>query len=270
MKEKPVIGILGCGWLGLPLAKELLRLGYRVKGTTTRKSKINKLRDIGISAHVVKLTENSIIGEVDEFLQDINCLIIDVPPGLRKNPKENFVKKMNHLFTEVEKSEVKHVIYVSSTSIFEEEENFPTYKENDIPNATSSTAQQLIEVENLWQSSENFITAVVRFGGLVGEDRHPVKYLAGRENMKNPDAPVNLIEQNDAIRLLIRLVEKSTSGIFHGVYPIHPSRDKYYSAAAKKRSLEVPLFDYSSISKGKKISSKKTSETLSFELKFKP
>ena len=29
------VAILGCGWLGLPLAKHLLAQGHRVLGTTT-------------------------------------------------------------------------------------------------------------------------------------------------------------------------------------------------------------------------------------------
>lgn len=32
----PTVSILGCGWLGLPLAEQLLAEGYSVKGSTTR------------------------------------------------------------------------------------------------------------------------------------------------------------------------------------------------------------------------------------------
>jgi len=177
---------------------------------------------------------------------------------------------MTLLFIEVEKSKVKHVVYVSSTSVFEDGESIPTYNENDIPNANSSAGQQLIEVEKLWQNSDKFKTTIVRFGGLVGEDRHPVNYLAGRENIQNPHAPVNLIEQIDAMRLLIRLVEKSIAGIFHGVYPDHPSREIYYSAAAKKRGLEPPIFDQATNSNGKKIDTKQTCLLLAFKFLHQP
>ena len=37
------IGVLGCGWLGLPLAKSLIKNNYTVYGTTTNKSKIELL-----------------------------------------------------------------------------------------------------------------------------------------------------------------------------------------------------------------------------------
>ena len=34
MKENK-IGVLGCGWLGFPLAKDLIKQGFKVKGSTT-------------------------------------------------------------------------------------------------------------------------------------------------------------------------------------------------------------------------------------------
>jgi hypothetical protein len=34
----------------------------------------------------------------------------------------------------------------------------------------------------------------LRFGGLIGEDRNPARFLAGKENLDNPNA-INLIHQ---------------------------------------------------------------------------
>jgi len=224
--------------------------------------------DHTIDAFLIALTEEKVEGDISDFLKETETLIVDIPPGLRKNKNENFVKKMKFLFAEVEKSDVKHIVYVSSTSVFEDVENFPVYKESDTPNANSSTAQQLIEVENLWQQSVRFKTSLVRFGGLIGKDRHPVKYLAGRENIESPKGPINLIEQEDAVALLLQLIETSSSGIFHGVYPKHPTRQAYYSAEAIKRGLVPPTFNQAKVSKGKVISTEDTSGRLKFEFKF--
>ena len=38
------IGIIGCGWLGLPLAKEFVSNNYKVKGSTTTKEKLEILK----------------------------------------------------------------------------------------------------------------------------------------------------------------------------------------------------------------------------------
>ena len=42
------IGIIGCGWLGLPLAKMFVSNNYKVKGSTTSKEKIEILKKEGI------------------------------------------------------------------------------------------------------------------------------------------------------------------------------------------------------------------------------
>ena len=43
MNPKQRISILGCGWLGLPLAKELLDRSFEVKGSTTSSNKLDQL-----------------------------------------------------------------------------------------------------------------------------------------------------------------------------------------------------------------------------------
>ncbi|MGB5275232.1 MAG: NAD(P)-binding domain-containing protein [Flavobacteriaceae bacterium] len=53
------IGILGCGWLGLPLAESLLKKGYRIHGSTTSEEKIEMLQHKGIDAFLVSLTEKA-------------------------------------------------------------------------------------------------------------------------------------------------------------------------------------------------------------------
>ena len=47
-EERKKIAILGCGWLGLPLAKSLLSKGYKVKGSTTSESKLEILENAGV------------------------------------------------------------------------------------------------------------------------------------------------------------------------------------------------------------------------------
>ena len=58
------ISILGCGWLGLPLAKKLIENGYEVKGSTTSESKLELLKNAGISPYQIKMEENEITGNM--------------------------------------------------------------------------------------------------------------------------------------------------------------------------------------------------------------
>ena len=63
------IGILGCGWLGLPLAKKLIEKGYSVNGTTTSSNKLKVLQNAGINPFTVRLSETGIEGDIEGFFQ---------------------------------------------------------------------------------------------------------------------------------------------------------------------------------------------------------
>ena len=260
------ISILGCGWLGFPLAKSLLQKGFLVKGSTTTMEKMSVLENAGITAFQIALSEEEIKGDIDNFLSNSQILIIDIPPKLRGNSNENFVAKIQNLIPFIEKSSVEKVIFVSSTSVYSDAISIDLITEKTIPNPDTESGKQLLEAEKILQNNSNFKTTIIRFGGLIGEDRHPIKFLAGRENLENPDGPINLIHQLDCIGILEGILEKNCFGeIFNAVAPFHPSRKVYYSKKAQELNLPLPKFDESKPSVGKTISSEKVSTVLGYE-----
>ena len=68
----------------LPLAKSLLSKGYELKGSTTSKGKLDVLKNAGILTFQIQLEAQQIIGTIEDFLKETNVLIIDIPPGLRR------------------------------------------------------------------------------------------------------------------------------------------------------------------------------------------
>lgn len=257
------ISVLGCGWLGLPLAKDLLDKGHIVKGSTTTQEKIHSLTAEGIIPYQIKLFEEGIQGDVTSFLNDAEILIIDIPPGLRNDPKENFIAKIGRLKEKIDRSRIQHLIFVSSTSVFEDRETMPVYTEDDEPNGTRINSEQLKEAEQLLHS-DVFKTSIIRFGGLLGPGRHPVNYLSGRKNVKDPKGPVNLIHRDDCIGLINAIIESDKFGIFHGVYPDHPRKEDYYRAIAEQGNLALPEFNDLEPSIGKIIKSGRVEDELGF------
>ncbi|WP_222982992.1 NAD-dependent epimerase/dehydratase family protein [Flagellimonas meishanensis] len=235
------IGILGCGWLGFPLATTLLENAYEVHGSTTSKGKISVLREAGIIPYQLILSEEKIDGNISKFLGHIDILIIDIPPGLRGKNSENFVGKIKLLIHEIEKSQVRRIIFVSSTSVYGDEQG--EVSEASVPEPTSESGKQLLECEHLLMNAEEFQATIIRFGGLIGPDRHPVTMLSGRENVFNGNAPVNLIHRDDCILLITTIIKNNYWGeIFNGVYPSHPSKREYYTSEAKKRGIPLPKY----------------------------
>jgi nucleoside-diphosphate-sugar epimerase len=258
------ISILGCGWLGFPLAKSLLKNGYTISGSTTSVEKISVLENAGITPFLIRLSDVTIEGEIASFLKNSEILIIDIPPKLRGNSSENFVAKIQNLIPFIEKSSLKKVLFVSSTSVYSEENT--TITEDNIPNPDTESSKQLVEAEQLLQSNKNFQTTVIRFGGLIGENRHPIQFLAGRTNIENPEGPINLIHQTDCIGIIETILQQDSKGneTFNAVAPFHPTRKEYYIQKALEFNLPLPEFNESKPSIGKLISSEKVEHVLGY------
>jgi nucleoside-diphosphate-sugar epimerase len=267
------ISILGCGWLGLPLAKKLIEKENSVNGSTTSENKLSILKDAGINPFLVALESESVSESITAFLDKSEILIIDIPPKLRGNTGEqnsarkSFVEKIENLIPFIEKSTIKKVLFVSSTSVYGDENSLIT--EQTTPNPETESGKQLLLTEALLQENQNFETTILRFGGLIGEDRHPVKFLAGKENLENPDAPINLIHQNDCINIIEEIILQSKwNELFNAVAPFHPSREQYYTQKAKEQNLVLPKFSTEKSNIEKLISSEKIETVLNYPFRL--
>lgn len=275
------ISILGCGWLGFPLAKSLVEKGFSVNGSTTSENKLSILSSGGILPYLISVTENEIVGDFNAFLENSEILIIDIPPKLRGGFSDTstalsmtFVSKIKNLIPLIEKSAVKKVIFVSSTSVYADSTSTALgVTENTQPQPETESGKQLLEAETLLLSNSTFQTSVVRFGGLIGEDRHPIYFLAGRKNIENPDAPINFIHQKDCIGIIEEILNQVQNDnikgneIFNAVTPFHPTRKDYYTQKAIELKLSLPEFDTSKPSVGKLILSEKVENLLGYQFK---
>ncbi|MBD1396207.1 SDR family oxidoreductase [Pontibacter sp. JH31] len=264
MKEKAAISVMGCGWLGLPLARRFAQLGYRVKGSTTTPEKLDNLRQEGIDPYLIDLANAS---ENQQALRDFllaEVLILNIPPKLRSDGGESYLQQMRLLLTFLRASPVSRVLFVSSTSVYQdlnravsEEDVFYT-EERDPTNA-------LLLAENMFRDSEDWVCTVVRFGGLVGGSRQPGRFMAGKQNLPNGDAPVNLIHLDDCLNILQRIVEQEKWGeVYNACADGHPSRRDFYREATRALGLEPPEFADMEETKFKLISSQKLKDDLSY------
>lgn len=263
------ISIIGLGWLGLPLAKYLLKKGYLIKGSTTSDEKLITLKQNGIDVFKVLIDENGIEGTIENCIEGSDILIITIPPGLRHNPESNYVQKIENLINYVEKSSLSKVLFISSTSVFSVGENFPVITNETEPNSNTVAGLQISKIEKQLLNNANFSTTILRFAGLIDETRHPVTMLTKKKNILNPKAPINLIHLNDCIEICSEIIEQQKwNKIYNAAYPFHPQKSEYYKKQALKRGLNEPSFDFSKESKGKFIDGKQTAESLQYSYKY--
>lgn len=258
------ITIAGLGWLGKALATRLQLMGYTVKGSVTDAEKAKDLTRSNIAAYPVIIAETGVSGLVETFLADTDVLLIMIPPGLRKNTGANYALKMAHFLHVIERSEVKKVILISSTSVYDDAQGKVT--EKDAPQPDTNAAKQLYDVEQIFYNTTAFETTIVRFGGLFGGSRNPVKFLAGRKGLTNGDAPVNMIHRDDCIGILTAIIKQDAFGhIINAVSPNHPTKKEYYTKQAIELGLELPEYSQEESLSFKQIDSVTVSSVLNYE-----
>lgn len=262
------ISILGCGWLGLPLAKHLMEAGYRIKGSTTTQSKLKTLKEEGIDPYLILLKPELQDNFSDVFL-DADILIINIPPGTHRHPDGSFhIQQISSLIQHINKSLITSVIFISSTSVYPELNRVVT--ERDTAGLPRDQSHPLLIAEDLLKSEKNhFDTTIVRFGGLYGYDRHPARFLAGKTNLTNGSAPVNMIHRDDCINIISLIIEKDIHNqIFNACSDEHPTRREYYTNMADRLNLPAPSFLEESTVSFKIVSNEKLKQTLGYQFLY--
>lgn len=236
------VSIVGLGWLGLPLARHLKNLGWEVKGSKRTHEGVEQMRLLRLETYYLELTPeiNADPDDLSELLQ-VDALVINVPPSQYFFDMGNYVKGVQNLVAEALLHNIQHIIFISSTSVFPDING--DFDENAPPQPTSDIGKALVEIENWLFGLQDIDVDVIRFAGLVGEDRHPIHALAGRENLKQGDTPINLVHLDDCARAIQLLLETpSYQRLYHLSAPSHPSRAEYYVQIAQKLGLNPPHF----------------------------
>ena len=236
--KKEKITILGCGGLGLPLARSLVKEGYSVKGSTTREEKLEILHDAGVEPWLVRLDPEVTGDDIVAFLQS-DTLIVNIPPLRRDDIIEYHIEQFSSLIDALGQSPVRSVLLVSSTSVYPALNREVT--EEDASDSESLAGQALLLVEEMLMQESGFQTTVLRFGGLVGYDRNPEKYLAAMTGITHPDQPMNLIHRDDCIKIISEIIRlKQWGEVFNACSPLHTLRKEYYGRAAAIAGIEPP------------------------------
>ncbi|MFP8487521.1 NAD-dependent epimerase/dehydratase family protein [Gracilimonas sp. Q87] len=226
--------IVGCGWVGKKLGHYLSGQGYEVYGTTRSKQNFSEIEDHSITPIKLQLPVDKI---QNIELPKVDSVIISISPGRGENRDEYplYIRQLAKLW---EDSNTQVIMY-SSTGVYGKSKGTIT-EEHTVPNEDSDNALCKAEGELRKILKESVI---LRLAGLYGEDRHPVKYLAGRKNISDGDAPVNLVHRKDVIRATELMIEERVrSQIYNICSPVHPSKSRIYTTIAKRLEMDKPEF----------------------------
>ncbi len=246
------VSILGCGWLGEALAKDLIGKNIIVYGTTTRDHKIEELRKLGINPLVFCLGQKDSLStsccenqiSADRFLNS-DILVMTLPVSKNLNLAEQ-EKGYENIFAEVK---TKDIVYISSTSVYGSLQGVVSEETEPIPDNLSGQRQYELEKKlKLLALKYNKDLSIVRSAGQIGETRHPGKFLSGRKNLPDGNAPVNMIHQVDLVQIVTALCQQKSPQLlgsvklYNAVARSHPLKKEFYHRASLDLGVEPPEF----------------------------
>ncbi|CAG5009049.1 Protein YeeZ [Dyadobacter sp. CECT 9275] len=270
--EKKRVSILGCGWLGFPLAQRLSEspIAFSVQGSTTTPAKIEQLRAIGVGGFLLTL-HPEIDGDSEQIRQffETDMLVISIPPRLSKSEAGNYAQQIRSVAEQIKASPVREVIFISSTGVYPDLNRIVT--EDDVKLPEESASPEMVSAENIIQTLRPQRTvSIVRLSGLLGYNRIPGKYVQGQKDMTTGSIPVNYIHRDDAAGVILEMIKTGIHNeTFNIVAPIHTSRRQVYEKSCEQFGWELPTFK--TIDPGpdfKIISGEKFSRFYRYNLKY--
>ncbi|MEM6725188.1 MAG: SDR family oxidoreductase [Bacteroidota bacterium] len=267
------IAILGCGWLGFPLAKTLVEKGWTIHGSTRSAEKLERLKASKIKAFQINFDAPDIASRLPHFLQ-VDQVFVNVPPGRRRpNVLDWYPEIARKILRASNPEQVERIIWVSSTGVYGNLEG--KVDESMTPEPQTNNQKALLAAEQAIQQATAFNHLILRPAGLVGGQRHPGRWLAGKTGLNNGTDVVNLIHQADLIQICIALIEGEVNNtVFNICADEHPKKSAYYPTMAQKMGLEPPQYDLpegdteTATFTGKWIDNAKIKAALNYQFQF--
>ncbi|WMY75898.1 SDR family oxidoreductase [Buttiauxella selenatireducens] len=263
------VAIVGLGWLGMPLAMSLSARGWQVTGSKTTLDGVEAARMSGIDSYQLQLTPELICDSDDlDALLDVDALVITLPARRTGEGDDFYLQAVQEIVDSALAHDIPRIIFTSSTSVYGEREG--VVKETSLLEPVTASGRVLKELETWLHDLPGTSVDILRLAGLVGPERHPGRFLAGKTDVANGAHGVNLVHLEDVISAITLLLQAPKGGhIYNLCAPDHPSRAEFYSLMARQMNLDAPNFRTEAQNgRGKLVDGNRICNELGFEYQY--
>ena len=241
--------IVGCGYVGLPLGVELVRLGHEVFGLRRSESAENELKAAGTQPLFGDVTQpETLAGLPREFDWVVNCVAAG---GDADDYRQIYLQGTRNLIEWLAPNPPKKFVYTSSTSVYGQTDGSQV-KESSPTEPLAETAKILVETEKVLLGNDGsrgrsphqkFPAVVLRVAGIYGPDRgHWFKQFLKDEARMEGDGSrfLNMIHRDDLIGCIIAALKNGRAGEIYNAADDEPvSQLHFFQWLAQ--SLDKPL-----------------------------
>ena len=218
--------IVGCGYVGLPLGAELVRLGHEVFGLRRSASAEKELKAADLKPLVADITKpGDLVRLPRDFDWVVNC--VSSTGGDAEDYRQVYLQGTRNLIEWLSAALPKKFVYTSSTSVYGQTDGSQV-KESSPTDPVAETAKVLLETEKLLLAAmaDRKVPAVIlRVAGIYGPDRgHWFKQFLKNEARIEGDGLrfLNMIHRDDLIGCIIAALKNGRAGEIYNAVDDEP------------------------------------------------
>jgi nucleoside-diphosphate-sugar epimerase len=207
--------IVGCGYVGVPLGAELVRLGHEVFGLRRGPAAEIELKAAGIQPLIGDVTQPELLAKLPhEFDWVVNCVAAG---GNAENYRQVYLQGTCNLIEWLAPNPPKKFVYTSSTSVYAQNDGSQV-KESSLTEPLTETSKVLVETEKTLLAAvaeRKFPAVILRVAGIYGPDRgHWFKqFMQDAAHIEGDGSHcLNMIHRDDLVGCIIAALKGGRHG----------------------------------------------------------
>ena len=267
--------VIGCGFLGFPLAKKWLAAGDDVFVTTRSTDRARQFAELKLHPLVLDTTDSKSLEQLRNFAFDTVVAAVGMDRSRYSDVHHVYVNGLKNVLANLN-ANVGQVIYVSSTGVYGDFDG-GWVDETSTTNPQREGGKACLAAEVALQESQFSDRAtILRMAGLYGNERIPTRASieSKRWDKLSASGYLNLIHVDDAVKAVVTVAEQKLLSEIFLVSDSSPTlrRDYYQFLADQFGFGEIPWVDHvlpdanSRGSSSKRISNRKLLETTGLQL----
>ncbi len=239
------IAIIGCGYIGFELAKDLVNKKYFVTATTKHSKTLDAVKPIVQKSIIL---EGSDINEILLILKENDIIILTVGIDKLKDFENTYLKTAQNIKkAALELDTPKMIIYTSKSVIYGDHQGRWVDEDASI-NAKDDESKILVDTENTLLSLKelNWKVCILRLAHIYGPNRdltNIMKNLHDHYLPGNGSFYTNMVHQKDVVGAINYVIEHQLQGIFNVVDDDHPTRQELSDFLCQKLNINKVEWD---------------------------
>ncbi len=237
--------ILGCGYVGRPLAESLTKQEHEVVAATRSTDIHEELKQAGIEPAVADVTKpetlTALKGPFDWVINTVSS-----SKGGADTYKEVYLEGTRNILSWLKESPPTKYVWTSSTSVYAQTDG-SLIKEHTETEPATETSKILVETENLLLKAakdDSFPAIILRVAGIYGPERGHLflQYLKDEAKMSGrPDRLLNMIHVDDVVGVIEAVLKGAKGGeIFNTVDEEPVSQTRFFRYLSETLGKPMP------------------------------